>query len=51
MADHQLLSFPVVPDRRGNLTFIEGGEHVPFPIERVSTSTTCREGSRAPAMR
>ncbi len=35
MAGHELLSFPVVPDHRGNLTFIEGHEHIPFAIERV----------------
>jgi dTDP-4-dehydrorhamnose 3,5-epimerase-like enzyme len=31
----RILSLPVVNDRRGNLTFVEGGEHVPFSIERV----------------
>jgi glyoxylate utilization-related uncharacterized protein len=31
----RILQFPVVPDRRGNLTFIEGNEHIPFAIERV----------------
>lgn len=30
-----LLSLPVVPDHRGNLTFIEGQRHVPFDIARV----------------
>jgi oxalate decarboxylase/phosphoglucose isomerase-like protein (cupin superfamily) len=29
------IDFPVVHDQRGNLTFIEGGEHVPFEIKRV----------------
>jgi dTDP-4-dehydrorhamnose 3,5-epimerase-like enzyme len=29
------LEFPVVHDERGNLSFIEGGRHVPFPIARV----------------
>lgn len=29
------LQLPVIPDARGNLTFIEGDRHVPFPIARV----------------
>jgi hypothetical protein len=35
VADHELLSFPVIPDNRGNLTFIEGETHIPFEIKRV----------------
>ena len=35
MTPHELLSFPVVPDQRGNLTFIEGENHIPFEIRRV----------------
>jgi dTDP-4-dehydrorhamnose 3,5-epimerase-like enzyme len=31
----RLIDLPVVHDRRGNLTFIEGQRHVPFEIERV----------------
>jgi len=31
----QLIDFPVVHDERGNLTFIESGEHVPFEVKRV----------------
>lgn len=31
----RLLQFPTVPDRRGNLSFIEGQRHVPFEIKRV----------------
>jgi dTDP-4-dehydrorhamnose 3,5-epimerase-like enzyme len=31
----RLLEFPVVHDERGNLTFIESGDHVPFEIKRV----------------
>lgn len=27
--------FPKICDRRGNLSFIEGARHVPFPIKRV----------------
>lgn len=29
------IEFPKICDPRGNLTFIEGGCHVPFPIKRV----------------
>lgn len=29
------LDFPIVDDRRGNLTFIEGNVHIPFAIQRV----------------
>jgi hypothetical protein len=31
----RLLDLPVVADRRGNLTFVESEEHVPFSIRRV----------------
>jgi WxcM-like, C-terminal len=31
----RLLEFPKVHDPRGNLTFVEGGEHVPFDIRRT----------------
>jgi dTDP-4-dehydrorhamnose 3,5-epimerase-like enzyme len=31
----RLIDLPKIPDARGNLTFIEGGEHVPFAIRRV----------------
>jgi hypothetical protein len=30
-----LIDLPRLPDRRGSLTFIEGGHHVPFHIARV----------------
>ena len=30
-----VLTFPSVPDRRGDLAFIEGNVHVPFDIKRV----------------
>jgi hypothetical protein len=30
-----MLDFPVIPDHRGNLTFIEGESHIPFEIKRV----------------
>lgn len=31
----KLISFPKISDPRGNLTFIEGGSHIPFDIKRV----------------
>ena len=31
----RFLEFPKICDPRGNLSFIEGGCHVPFPIRRV----------------
>lgn len=31
----RLIDLPKISDPRGNLTFIEGENHVPFPIERV----------------
>lgn len=31
----RVIDFPVVHDQRGNLTFIEAGDHVPFEIKRV----------------
>lgn len=31
----KLIDLPQIADPRGNLTFIEGGEHVPFEIKRV----------------
>ncbi len=31
----RIIEFPVVPDPRGKLTFIEGARHVPFSIRRV----------------
>jgi dTDP-4-dehydrorhamnose 3,5-epimerase-like enzyme len=30
-----ILNFPIIPDSRGNLTFVEGGRHIPFEIRRV----------------
>ena len=35
IADCQRIDLPQIADPRGNLTFIEGGKHVPFPIKRV----------------
>jgi dTDP-4-dehydrorhamnose 3,5-epimerase-like enzyme len=31
----RLIGLPVVSDPRGDLTFVEGGNHVPFQIRRV----------------
>src|SRR5262245_13182198 len=31
----RIISLPRIKDPRGNLTFIEGGHHVPFDVERV----------------
>lgn len=31
----RVIDLPIVKDHRGNLTFIEQDEHVPFPIARV----------------
>lgn len=31
----KILDLPKIHDTRGNLTFIEGGQHVPFEIQRV----------------
>ena len=29
------IDLPVIPDPRGNLTFVEGGRHLPFEIRRA----------------
>jgi hypothetical protein len=31
----KIIDLPKISDPRGNLTFLEGGRHVPFAIERV----------------
>jgi hypothetical protein len=33
--DCQIVDLPKITDPRGNLTFIEGGHHIPFEIKRV----------------
>ena len=33
--DAKILSLPKIADPRGNLTFIEGQQHIPFDIARV----------------
>lgn len=35
MKDVQTVELPKIADPRGNLTFIDGGRHVPFEIKRV----------------
>lgn len=35
LADCRILELPKIHDPRGNLTFIEGGSHIPFDIQRV----------------
>lgn len=35
IADCEIIALPKIQDPRGNLTFIEGGEHIPFDIQRV----------------
>ncbi len=35
MASPKLFNLPKISDRRGNLSFIEGGNHIPFIIKRT----------------
>lgn len=35
LEDCKIIELPKISDPRGNLTFIEGGEHIPFDISRV----------------
>lgn len=35
IAECKIIELPKISDPRGNLTFIEGGRHVPFEIKRV----------------
>jgi len=35
LKDCKLIDLPKIADARGNLTFVEGGRHVPFEIKRV----------------
>jgi hypothetical protein len=34
MFESEIIQSPKVLDRRGNLSFAEGGNHIPFRIER-----------------
>lgn len=33
--DSRIIDLPKISDPRGNLTFVEGGRHIPFDIKRV----------------
>ena len=35
LAGCDLVDLPKISDPRGNLTFVEGGQHIPFDIQRV----------------
>jgi hypothetical protein len=35
MASCKLIDLPKIAEARGNLTFVEGGRHIPFEIKRV----------------
>lgn len=35
LEDCKIIDLPKISDPRGNLTFIEGGQHIPFDIKRV----------------
>ena len=35
LSDCKLIELPVVPDERGNLSFVEEFRHIPFKIERT----------------
>lgn len=35
IADCRIIELPKLCDPRGNLSFIEGGDHIPFAIQRV----------------
>lgn len=35
VSDCKIIDLPKVTDQRGNLTFIEGGNHIPFSIKRI----------------
>ena len=35
LTNSQIIELPKISDTRGNLTFIEGGRHIPFDIKRI----------------
>jgi hypothetical protein len=35
IADCRIIDMPRIQDPRGNLTFVEGGQQIPFDIKRV----------------
>ena len=38
----KIIDLPKIADPRGNLTFIEGGAHIPFLSNAPTISTMCR---------
>jgi dTDP-4-dehydrorhamnose 3,5-epimerase-like enzyme len=45
LSSNKLVDFPLIKDSRGNLTFIEGGQQIPFDIKRVYYLYDVPEGS------
>lgn len=35
LSDCKIIKLPKIEDPRGNLTFVEGQKHIPFPIKRI----------------
>ena len=35
LSDVHMINLPKISDRRGNLTFLEGGNHIPFDLKRI----------------
>lgn len=35
LSDCKIIHLPVIPDERGNLSFVEENRHIPFEIKRV----------------
>lgn len=35
LSECRIIQLPVIPDERGNLTFVEENHHIPFEIKRV----------------
>ena len=35
LSDCQIIKLPKIEDRRGNLTFMEGNNHIPFAFKRI----------------
>jgi len=35
IADCKIIDLPKISNPQGNLTFVEGGNHIPFEIKRV----------------
>ena len=43
--DCLIINFPIIEDERGNLTFIENSNHIPFDIKRVYYLSDIPEGA------